>query len=475
MKKTKIYDAAARLLLVLLSLMMLAVGVRYAARKIVVEHMRLQGRTVSRIFFDVPELVELPELPAAAPDAVPDATPAEPVRDSEGIVWSTQIDWAALYPPRETAEAEAHTGLAWRFADAVDRLTERFAPFNEAVAEFEEEIDLFTGDYAVGYGKMVEAANAYDALLGWEIVNANDYNPVIELEDNYFVSLIPRRDFSEWARQTVQFDRFLQRQGMEHLFVCTTNKVCREDDASGVIDFYNQNADSLLGKLRAGGVPTMDLRENLHAAGMEHHESYFQTDHHWKCETGLWAAGELAKKLNADCGFDIDLSLLDAENFDAQVYEDWFLGSQGKKVTLSRAQPEDISIIYPRYPVDLSLEIPSLDLSKRGGFDIIYRKYQIEEKDYYNRNPYGAYLYGDHALCRLENHALSDGKRVLVLGQSYDNSVVPFLALGVQYVDVIDLREFTGDLEAYLLENPYDAVVELYTANLPAGEEVPGG
>ena len=476
MKQTRIYDFTMRLLMVLLALMMLSVGIRYATRKIVVEHMRLQGRTVSRVFFDVPELVELPALPVEErATAAPDAAPAEPVRDGDGIVWSTRIDWAALYPPRETAQAQTHTGAAWRFADAIDRLSEQTAPFNEAVLALEDEIDLFTSDYAVGYGKMVEAANAYDALLGWEIVNANDYNPVIELEDNYFVTLIPRKEYSKWARQTVEFDRFLNEQGMKHLFVCTTNKVCRKDDACGVIDFYNQNADSLLDKIRAGGVPTMDLRENLHAAGMDHHESYFQTDHHWKCETGLWVAGELAKKLNADYDFAIDLSLLDAENFDYQVYEDWFLGSQGKKVTLSRAEPEDISLIYPKYSVDLSLEIPSLDLSKRGGFDIMYRKYQVAEKDYYNRSPYGAYLYGDHALSRLTNHALTDGKRVLVLGQSYDNSVVPFLSLGVQYVDVIDLREFTGDLETYLLKNHYDVVIELYTANLPAGEEVPGG
>ena len=72
MKRTKIYDFTTRALMVLLAMFMLAVCARYAVRKIVVEGMGLQGRTVSLVMFDAPELVELPV------ESVPEAKPEEP-------------------------------------------------------------------------------------------------------------------------------------------------------------------------------------------------------------------------------------------------------------------------------------------------------------------------------------------------------------------------------------------------------------
>lgn len=467
MKRTKIYDYTTRGLMLLLVLFLLAVSARYAVRKIVVEGMGLQGRTVSLVMFDAPELVELPVESVPEPEAPADETPpAAPIRDRDGIVWSTKVDWKELYPapvaPPAEEEAEKE-GLAWRFAELLAAFEARFAPFEEKVMAFEEELDLFASDYAVGYDKMVELANAYDGLLGWEIASVMGYNAVIEAGDNYFLTCVSPQGQQPRAQESVELAALCRELGMEHLFIETPNKTCRDDATSGVMDFYNQNADNLLAALREGGVATVDLRENLHAAGMDHHASFFETDHHWKSETGLWAAGEVAKELNARYGFDIDLSLFDPDRFERELYEDWFLGSQGKKVTLSRAEPEDITLLYPKYEVDLGIQIPSMDVDKRGDFSIMYRYAAIDSCDYYNLNPYGAYLYGDNALTHLRNYADTAGRRVLVLGHSFDNSVLPFLALGVAELDSIDLREFDGSLETYLRENHYDAVIEFYT------------
>ena len=470
MKRTKIYDFTTRALMVLLAVFMLAVSARYAVRKIVVEGMGLQGRTVSLVMFDAPELVELPveSVPEEKPEEPSETPPSAPVRDRDGIVWSTKVDWQALYPaPADdedtAADAEKKKGFAWQFAAFLERFEGVFAPFEAKVSAFEEELDLFATDYAVGYDKMVELANAYDGLLGWEIASVMGYNAVIEAGENYFLTCVSPQGQYARAQESVDLANLCRELGMEHLFVETPNKTCRADATSGVMDFYNQNADRLLEALAAGGVATVDLRENLHAAGMDHHASFFETDHHWKSETGLWAAGEVAKELNERYGFQIDLSLFDPARFEHEVYEDWFLGSQGKKVTLARAVPEDITLLYPAYDVDLGIRIPSMDVDKRGDFSIMYRYAAIDECDYYNLNPYGAFLYGDNALTHLANYANTEGRRILVLGHSFDNSVLPFLALGVAEVDSMDLREFNGSLETYLRENHYDVVIELYT------------
>ena len=40
-------------------------------------------------------------------------------------------------------------------------------------------------------------------------------------------------------------------------------------------------------------------------------------------------------------GFHIDLNLFHEEQYEIKVFQRWFLGSLGKKLTLSRVEPED--------------------------------------------------------------------------------------------------------------------------------------
>ncbi len=463
MKQTKIYDFTARMLMLLLGFFFVTVSLRYAWYKLELPGLEEQ-EWAKPLFASQQESGEsaAPEETEAAEETAGEKPPLSK-RDRDGIVWGIHVDWSERYPEPPLDEGGEEENFAHRFVRTLNAFRTRVEPFEAEVEALKSELDLFATDYAVGYSEMVELANAYDELLGWEIAGVDSYNPVIETGENYFLTCTPWKDQSARAQESVELAALCRELGMEHLFVETPGKTCREDEANSVTDFYNSNADRLLLAMENGGVKTLDLRENLHAAGMDHHASFFETDHHWKSETGLWAAGEVARTLNERFGFDIDLARLDGAKFEREVYEDWFLGSQGKKVTLSRAEPEDISLLYPDYEVDLSIEIPSLDVSKRGDFSIMYRYAAIDECDYYKLNPYGAFLYGDNAITSITNHADTSGKRVLMLGHSYDNSVVPFLSLGVSQLDAIDLREFTGSLETYLRENQYDVVIELYT------------
>lgn len=438
MPRRSIYDLAALAAVAALTLMMLGVGWRMATYR--------------------------PETPPE-PDAAQALTAEEreALRDADGIIWSTKVDWAALYPPRE-AEETAEPTVFDRFAEGIEAMRLATRPYETRVETLEQTIDDYATDYAPGYHRMVEAANRYDAILGWEIAGVQSYNPVIMAEDNYFITCVARQDREARAAQITALRDFCAARGMAHLYVTTPNDTCRYDTGiSGVLDFYNQNADRLQAALREAGVETLDLRDALHEAGMDHHKSFYQTDHHWLPETGRWAAGVIAQTLNADYGFDIDLALFAPQRWRAEVYEDWFLGSQGKKVTLSRATPEDFSLLYPDFDTRFRIEIPSLDVDKMGDYSVFYRYGAVAVRDYYNQSPYSAYFYGDNALTRVHNELRSDGKRVLVLGHSFDNCVLPPLALGVEYLDSIDLREFTGSLETFLDENHYDVVIELYT------------
>lgn len=52
--------------------------------------------------------------------------------------------------------------------------------------------------------------------------------------------------------------------------------------------------------------------------------------------------------------------------------------------------------------------------------------------------------------------------RVLVLGDSYSQVMVPFLSLGASRVDTLVLRAWDGNLKQYITDNSYDTVIVAY-------------
>jgi hypothetical protein len=203
------------------------------------------------------------------------------------------------------------------------------------------------------------------------------------------------------------------------------------------------------------------LRENIHKENLDHHSLFYKTDHHWKAETGLWAAGIIAQHLNENNGFTINLDTFHPEQYQYNIYKDWFLGSLGKKVTLVRTPPEDFTLIYPKFDTDISLKIPEIYIDARGNFDVFIWPDMIKIKDYYNRNPYGAY-YGDRQLITVHNNLLNDGKSVLLVKDSFVNVVAPFLSMGIEDLNILDLRHFNGSIKSYVKTNKPDVIVVMY-------------
>ena len=53
--------------------------------------------------------------------------------------------------------------------------------------------------------------------------------------------------------------------------------------------------------------------------------------------------------------------------------------------------------------------------------------------------------------------------RILVIKDSYANSLVPFLTANYADIDVIDLRNYNYGLDALIQENQYDQILVLYS------------
>lgn len=185
-----------------------------------------------------------------------------------------------------------------------------------------------------------------------------------------------------------------------------------------------------------------------------------------KAETGFWATGIIAEFINEQYGYQLDLSKLDEENYSVVYYTESFMGSYGTKVTTANATPDDFTMLYPDFETLLHFSVPSMDIDSTGDFSITYNMDEEGE--------YGAYGYGDHALIQYENLMEDvEDKKILVIHDSFSNSVLPFLALTVSEVDAIDLRYFNGSLETYINETQPDMVIVMrYAGELATEREL---
>lgn len=308
-----------------------------------------------------------------------------------------------------------------------------------------------------------EKANYYEVFTKWNLTN-DSYNATTNIGDGHFSGFCPEISVDELSKSIIRFSRFLKHEDIPFLYVQAPCKICKYDNRySGTYDFANQNADAAIKNLSLNDVKILDLRDELHKENMDHYNLFFKTDHHWKPETGLWASKKIIE--NIDILFDYDISNYFIDEYTYTNYPKKLLGSYGKKITKAKTEPDDFTLIKPVKDFDINFE--AFDKNNKiaenhGSFDAMLDFESIYSNDLYGKDPYHGYGYGSSNNI-VDNLTVQNNYRILLIGDSFTNVVMPFMALCVNHLDRLDLRYFNGSLENYIKKNgPYDACLILY-------------
>lgn len=317
----------------------------------------------------------------------------------------------------------------------------------------------------------LELANSYEKVLGWKVSYINWDGGIFTWNDGNLVVYDRKWDVTP-AIDLISFVKSdLESQGIDLLYVQAPNKISRlyDTDISGKLDFSNQNIDDLLTGLRGNGIDCIDIRDNIEGEGLDQHFLYYRTDNHWKAETGLWVSGIVGDYLKENYPYEIDTSVLDPALYNYETLENWWIGAAGKKLTLAKTEPEDFTLIYPDFETDLTISVPYKNVEKTGDFSVTYNNSLVFPKDFYNKYTYLAYGYGCQPLITIKNNNATNDTHILVLKDSFADSVYPFLALSVAQVDIIDPRYFFFDddvditIQEYVKNADPDIVIMLYS------------
>ena len=299
---------------------------------------------------------------------------------------------------------------------------------------------------------------------------------VVNMKDDYLVFLENENDMTDEANQLINFSKYLNNNNIDLLYVQAPDKVNKfyeEQLINGYKDYSNDNADNFISIVKQANIDVLDLRDKINEkySDEEYFRLFFKTDNHWLPST--CATQVISNHLKNNYKFNINIKAYDIENYNVETHEKIVLGALGRRATLGYSQLEDFKIYYPKFKTNFKVNIPSIGIEKSGNFySTLINQKKLNPKDHYKDDVYGSYGYGGQAIVKIDNLNITKGKKILMIKDSFAETVYPFLSIEMNKLDIIDLRHFTGSLQTYINKNKPDMVIVMYNPSSLANENV---
>jgi len=348
------------------------------------------------------------------------------------------------------------------------------------VRKLTDDFERLVEDYTIARDTVVFLVNRVENRMGFQL-GTMDGESILSLDGGYLLEAqSPESDAAmrEHVQPVIDLKKKLDAYGIPFVYAKNLQRVCTETDwIHGTLDFTVENAQKEREYLRSEGVDVLHLEAELHEDGIDHHSMFYLTDHHWTAAAGLWAAGKFAEYGAEQYGLDFAEELLAPELYRTETTEDIFLGSYGRRVTLAKTELEDFYLMYPTFDVDVGFWVLHEKNEGRGDFSVFYAKkfmdpYLTTKNLFYRSEPYSSlcymtYFHGDVGISGVTNYNNPNGPRILLIGDSFDNAVAPFLSLAASNVIVVDPRKITTvEFEEEVLTRPFDLAICMITANV---------
>lgn len=190
----------------------------------------------------------------------------------------------------------------------------------------------------------------------------------------------------------------------------------------------------------------VNILEQFDTLADEGQQLYYKTDHHWTTN-GTYHA---YKTLGETLGYEpVELSSFVAEKHKG------FYGTGYSKSGLWFTEPDTITIY--EYKGEQDIDIVIEDGTERIESESLYFKDHLDELDMYP-----VFIDGNHPFTRITNNNVQNGKKLLVLKDSFAHSMAPFLAENYEEIVLLDIRYYKNDLTEFIKEENFSDVLFLY-------------
>lgn len=171
---------------------------------------------------------------------------------------------------------------------------------------------------------------------------------------------------------------------------------------------------------------------------------FYKTDHHWTTEGAYYAYAELARQMG--------LKPQAQASFHIRNVTDEFYGSLYSKSGFHHVQPDGIDVYRPK--TGRRLEVEYVDEGTMTG--CLYETKHLDRKD-----KYAMFLDGNHPLIRITTEGPVD-RKLLVVKDSYANSLIPFFTEHFGQIHIVDLRYYDKSLLELVQKHEIQDMLILY-------------
>ena len=279
-----------------------------------------------------------------------------------------------------------------------------------------------------------------------------DIGGVYLADDGYYIEKVTPNDLDgERLAKNLQtlrqfFDRCTERgmaaENMTFLPVPTPGCILR-DKLPEYATLFDEDAVFAQMEAALEGYRLLDLREPFAAAAGER-QLYYRTDHHWT------TAGAL---LGYQCyRAALGLSVPDEADFTVEAYPGC-RGTLYSKVLDANA-PTDTVMLY-RQPGDTGWSVRYDNTDHAGCYDTA----KLSQKDMYE------VFFGGNWPTVTVRGGTENGRRLLVLKDSYANAFLPFAAADYEEIVAVDLRYYLGSLSELMQQEGITDLLVLYSTS----------
>jgi len=258
-----------------------------------------------------------------------------------------------------------------------------------------------------------------------------------------------KQSINIYVQKIAYFKHVLDSIGIPLVCAQYPSRIFDDDELANIHRAYETKAKlELMEKLLRIGVPVIDLTKE------SRHSMFYKTDHHWQVKTSIWAGQVISKELNNLYGFDLNVELLDTNNFTEKLVGS-FLG------VMYSNEKENFYTYSPRYATDINWTLFHNNevFQSSGSFESLYHFHSDSTCSIFS-----AYVTAYPYLILSQNNNLPNGKKILIIGDSFNFPLDKFLSLIFKEVRYINRR--SGFLDDYLANKPDVVLLGFTNTNL---------
>ena len=302
---------------------------------------------------------------------------------------------------------------------------------------FAEDFETYIADQFPFRNTFISLKSYTDLLL-----QKKENNGVYIGKDGYFLQDFAKTDFTLASKNAAYINQLSEDFPVYMALAPTATKVL-EDKLPAYAMPYDEGEYIRYFYERLGAkVHKVPLLETL--SRHKNEAIYYKTDHHWTtlgAYYGYLAFCESAK-----------LAPYTLDDFNIETVSEAFYGTLFSKGNFTFATPDELQLFYPKLdnPVTVTYEATQTTTHSLYNYDHLTTK-----------DKYSVFLDNNHPLIRIQT-GVKNGRKLLVLKDSYANCFIPFLTAHYEEIQVLDLRLLNIPVKSFAKENEIDDILLLY-------------